>query len=99
MKNNINRILQASNYNVQKVIAIEELSELQKEITKDLRGKGNKEHIAEEIADVYIMLSQLTMMYDIDNISINVIIDSKIERTMERLGIKNESRIIKISKR
>ncbi len=45
------------------VVAIEELSELQKELTKEIRGKGNKEHVAEEMADVSIMLSQLSMIY------------------------------------
>ena len=47
----------------QKVVAIEELSELQKEICKDLRGDGNAAHVAEEIADVSIMLDQLLLMY------------------------------------
>lgn len=49
----------------QSVVAIEELSELTKEITKQLRGKGNAGHLTEEIADVEIMLGQLKMMYDI----------------------------------
>jgi hypothetical protein len=43
----------------QAIVAIEELSELQKELTKLLRRQGNKEHIAEEIADVEIMLAQM----------------------------------------
>ena len=50
----------------QKIVAIEELSELQKELTKDLRGKGNKENIAQEIADVLIMIAQLIQIYDIE---------------------------------
>lgn len=52
----------------QTIVAIEELSELQKELCKRLRGsKTNVEHIAEEIADVYIMLAQLVQMLDIRN--------------------------------
>lgn len=51
----------------QKVVAIEELSELQKELTKDLRGKGNKENIAQEIADVLIMIAQLIKIYNIED--------------------------------
>ena len=43
----------------QMVVAIEELSECQKEICKVLRGQGNMEHLAEEIADATIMLEQL----------------------------------------
>lgn len=48
----------------QKIVAIEELSELQKEITKDLRGKGNRDHILEELVDVRIILDELVAMYD-----------------------------------
>lgn len=48
----------------QMIVAIEELSELQKELTKELRNKGDKNHIAEEMADVSIMLSQLSMIFN-----------------------------------
>jgi len=58
------RIIANNGYVLQKIVAIEELSELQKEITKDLRGNANDEHIAEEMADVEIMLEQLKIMYD-----------------------------------
>lgn len=58
------RIIVNNGYVLQKIVAIEELSELQKEITKDLRGNANDEHIAEEMADVEIMLEQLKIMYD-----------------------------------
>lgn len=44
-------------------VAIEELSELQKELCKDLRGIGDRNAIAEEIADVEIMLDQLKQIY------------------------------------
>lgn len=47
------------------IVAIEELSELQKEICKYLRGKGDMQHIAEEVADVEIMIEQLTMAFNI----------------------------------
>ena len=50
----------------QAVIAIEELSELQKEICKYLRGQPNLEHISEEMADVEIMLAQLRVIFDND---------------------------------
>lgn len=49
----------------QLIVAIEELSELQKEICKYLRGKGDMQHIAEEVADVEIMIEQLTMAFNI----------------------------------
>lgn len=40
------------------VVAIEECSELQKEITKMMRERGNKMNLLEEMADVYICLAQ-----------------------------------------
>lgn len=45
-------------------MAIEEMSELTKEICKSFRGKKDTDHIAEEIADVKIMLMQLEVMFD-----------------------------------
>lgn len=47
----------------QLVVALEELSELQKEVCKELRGDGNPDHIAEEMADVQIMLDQLEIIF------------------------------------
>ena len=47
----------------QVIMAIEELSELQKELTKWLRGKGKHENMMEEMADVSIMLNQLELIF------------------------------------
>lgn len=43
----------------QTLMVFEEMSELQKELCKHARGKDNQEAIAEEIADVQIMLGQM----------------------------------------
>ena len=62
-----NHILQAAlaNYgpDMQKIVAIEELSELQKELCKSLRCADNVGQIAEEIAAVQIMLDQTVMLF------------------------------------
>ncbi len=47
------------------VIAIEELSELTKELTKILRNKGNIDHLAEEVADVEIVVKQIKLIFNI----------------------------------
>jgi NTP pyrophosphatase (non-canonical NTP hydrolase) len=47
----------------QTMMAIEEMSELTKEICKTKRGKFDKEHIQEEMADVQIMLWQLGIIF------------------------------------
>lgn len=46
------------------VVAIEEMSELTKELTKNYRGKNNIDAIAEEICDVEVMLEQLKQIFD-----------------------------------
>jgi len=49
----------------QVMMVFEEMSELQKELCKNWRGKDNIEQIADEVADVEIMLDQLKMIYEI----------------------------------
>lgn len=66
------------------IVAIEELSELQKELCKFLRNKGKKENIIEEVADVKIMLEQIEYFFNIDY-EVEEQIEKKIERTKERL--------------
>lgn len=46
------------------MLAIEEMAELQKELCKHSRGRQNYYNIAEEIADVLIMLEQLIILFD-----------------------------------
>ena len=62
---------------MQATVAVEEMSEVIKEITKALRGELNREHLAEEIADATIMLEQLRQMLNIND-SVNSWMDSKI---------------------
>ena len=70
---------------LQVVVAIEELGELQKELCKSLRGKDNKDKIIEEMADVYIMLDQLKLIFEISNPVIRAEKQKKLLRTKERL--------------
>ena len=60
-------------------VAIEELSELQKELCKVLRGNMNIENVVEEIADVEIMIEQLHIMFNADR-DIDKVKAQKIER-------------------
>ena len=46
----------------QVVVAIEELSECAKELCKVLRGKSNRQNLAEELADAAIMLEQMQIV-------------------------------------
>lgn len=65
---------------------LEEMAELQKEICKAWRGKDNEVEIAEEVADVEIMLAQIKMIFGIGT-SVEVYRDAKIERLRQRLII------------
>ena len=59
----LNRAINKYGPTMQKTVAIEEMSELTKEIVKDIRDMPCRLAIAEEIADVEIMLEQLKMIY------------------------------------
>lgn len=49
----------------QKIMVIEEMSELTKELCKELRGRGDVVHVADELADVEITLAQIKKIYNI----------------------------------
>ena len=74
----------------QKLMAIEEMSELTKEICKDFRGKLNREHLIEEIADVLIMLDQMLILYKISGEEVGLMRIKKVERLKERLEKQND---------
>lgn len=67
----------------QLLVAIEELSELQKVLCKHLRGKGDILAITEEMADVYIMLEQLEFIFS-NSRQLEDMKEMKIRRTVER---------------
>ena len=69
----------------QKVVAIEELSELQKEICKDLRGIGNRESIVEELGDVQIMAEQVKKIYNITEEELLSAKEYKLKRLEKRI--------------
>lgn len=70
--------------NAQMVVAIEELSECQKEICKILRGGENYSHLAEEIADATIMLEQVCLIFNLED-QVNAYMDTKVRRLEKRI--------------
>lgn len=68
----------------QLVVAIEELSELQKEICKFFRHEGTVENLVEEVADVSIMIEQIKFILDIED-DVNKVMGEKIERLKRRI--------------
>ena len=75
--------------NCQLVVALEEMSELQKEICKALRGDIHPAHLAEELADATIMLEQLRLIFSI-NEPVCRMMDSKIIRLRNRIDAAKE---------
>ena len=63
--------------------AIEEMSELTKELCKIGIGQGDTEALADEIADVTIMLEQLRMIYDLND-KVCAHMDYKVRRLQSR---------------
>lgn len=71
----------------QTLMLFEEMSELTKELCKHARGKDDRMCIAEEIADVRIMLDQMAMLHECED-DAAIYRKLKIKRLGERL--KNE---------
>ena len=84
MKEKLLRIIQHYGLNHQQRKLEEEVYELQEAIIKG----DDKDHIAEELADVCVLLMQITNYLKIDVPSIDKIMEMKIDRQIER--IKNE---------
>ena len=70
---------------MQTVVAIEEMSELQKELSKFIRGKGNRENLIEEVADVLVMITQIQLMYALPDDEVERIMRLKLNRLKERI--------------
>lgn len=70
---------------IQSIVVMEECSELIQAVSKELRGKSDKDHLTEEMADVYICLELLKQMYGITNSNIQNWIDVKQKRAVERM--------------
>ena len=64
-------------------MAIEEMAELNNALAKHRRNRVTNEEVCEEIADVVIMMIQLSYIFGRDNV--NNQIESKIKRLEERM--------------
>ena len=79
-------IIDMHGVNHQRVKAAEELSELMTLLLQDANNNGKvpTSRIAEEIADVYVMLKQTELIYLLDDRDIQPIIDYKLDRTLNK---------------
>ena len=59
------RAVEAYGKEHQLIICMEEMAELTKELSKNLRGHHNLQEISEEVADVEIMLEQVKVLFEL----------------------------------
>lgn len=73
------------------IVAMEELSELQKEISKTLRGIGERDGLLEEIADVIIVIDNIRHLQDIGDLELDRALTVKLERLLDKTVKKEAS--------
>ena len=70
---------------LQSTVCMEECAELIQAISKEKRGKSDKSHLAEEMADVIICIEMLKEIYSISDDMISEWIQIKEARIIERI--------------
>ena len=79
-----NEAVRAYGKQSQLIMAMEEMAELTKELSKNIRGSHNTDAISEEIADVEIMLEQLKIIYG-NRAAVDCVKCAKLDRLAVRL--------------
>lgn len=69
----------------QDIFVMEEMAELQKELTKRRRGKSNRDAIVEESVDVLLTVYTLLKVYDATESEIAAIANGKLHRVRDPL--------------
>lgn len=82
-----NEALRKNGLETQMRKAVEEMSELTKEICKIGSGEGSAVALADEIADVTIMLEQMALFFDVND-TVDEHMDMKIRRLQDRVGMR-----------
>lgn len=89
-KGKLKKIADHYGLQAQKGMLIEEMAELMQAVNRFDRNptEKNLDAIAEEIADVEIMIAQAKYLYTIPQEKIDEITDYKIQRTLERMEVE-----------
>lgn len=85
MKDILEKAIHTFGKDMQLTVAVEEFSELTKEICKHKRGADNLPHIIEEMADCYIMLEQMKIMFGVSDVALSLEMHKKIERLKQKM--------------
>ena len=81
----VQRSIEHYGKDVQSTVCMEECAELIQAISKEKRGKSDKDHLAEEMADVIICIEMLKQIYNITEDEIYSWVINKQERIIERI--------------
>lgn len=73
----------------QLILCMEEMAELTKELSKNIRGSKNITNISEEMADVEIMLEQLRVIFS-NRSEVDTIKAEKLIRLADRLEMSTK---------
>ena len=87
----VQRSIEHYGKDVQSTVCMEECSELIQAISKEKRGKSDKDHLAEEIADVIICIEMLKQIYNITEDEIYSWVITKQERIIRRIEKDTQS--------
>lgn len=79
----IRKSLQKYSWKLKCTVAMEEFAELQQQISKQIRGYGDKIGLLEEMADAYICLRFLEYIFDVKEEDLQKAIDVKLQREWE----------------
>lgn len=80
------RSLERYGNGMQLVVCMEELSELTQAISKEIRGKGDRDNTIEEMADVLICIEIIKQVFEITDEDIDSWIKYKQERNLFRMN-------------
>lgn len=87
----VKRAIEHYGKDVQSTVCMEECAELIQAISKEKRGKSDKSHLAEEMADVIICIEMLKEIYSISDDMMSEWIQIKEARIIERIKQNEQS--------
>ena len=87
----VKRSIEHYGKDVQSTVCMEECAELIQAISKEKRGKSDKDHLAEEMADVIICIEMLKQIYNITEDEIYSWVITKQERIIRRIEKDTQS--------
>ena len=87
----VKRSIEHYGKDLQSTVCMEECAELIQAISKEKRGKSDKDHLSEEIADVLICIEMLRQIYNITEDEIYSWVINKQERILRRIEKDTQS--------